>query len=373
MGSLTTVNDWLHHCIRCGNCKYVFKDYIPSCPSGEHFKFETYFASGRLRIAQGIHKGELEWDKDLLDPLFACTTCGSCEVQCLAPHREHIVDVIEEIRAHAVDALGPLERHENFKSNIEQNHNPYGEEHHAREMKDIHNLPDTAEYVYFIGCTANYRETQIRDATISLLKKAGLDFTIVNEYCCSSPLLRTGQRSLPPDIAAHNINEIENAGAKRVVTSCSGCFRTMKRDYLNLGLDYQFEVLHTTELLEELLDSNQLTVKKSEDSVYTWHDPCHLGRHMNVYDTPRNVMEKAGIKYLEMVQNRENAWCCGAGGGARAAYSDWSLLTAKTRIEQAKGNTRLVTACPFCVKNLQDAADPEYEVLDLVEIIDRIT
>ena len=375
MGSLTTTDDWLHHCIRCGNCKYVFKEYVPSCPSGEHFKFETYFASGRLRIAQGITKGDLEWHEDLLEPLFACTTCGSCEIQCLAPHREHIVDVIEEIRAQAIDALGPLDRHEKFREGIEQNHNPYGEQHHAQEMKEIHNLPDKAEYVYFIGCTANYRETQIRDATISLLKKAGIDFTIVNEFCCSSPLLRTGQRSLTPDLATHNIKEIENAGAKRVITSCSGCYRTMKRDYQKMGLDYQFEILHTVELLEELLDSKQLAMRCDEESQYAWHDPCHLGRHMKVYETPRNVMKKAGINYQEMAQNRENAWCCGAGGGARAAYSDWSLLTAKTRIDQARetGATKIVTACPFCVKNLRDAADENYEVVDIVEIVDRLT
>jgi Fe-S oxidoreductase len=306
-----------------------------------------------------------------MEPLFTCTTCGSCEVQCLAPHREHIVDVIEEIRAQAVEVLGPLERHQKFRENIEQHHNPYGEQHHAREMKEIHNLPDKAEYVYFIGCTANYRETKIRDATISLLKKADIDFTVVDEFCCSSPMIRTGQRSLSPDLAKHNITEIEKAGAKRIITSCSGCYRTMRRDYLNIGLEYSFEVLHTTELFEEFLDNGKLTIKSSEDTSYTWHDPCHLGRHMNVFEAPRNLMSEAGINYNEFDQNRENAWCCGAGGGARAAFSEWSLLTAETRVAQAKGSNHIVTACPFCVKNLRDGS--KNEVVDLVEILDRIT
>jgi Fe-S oxidoreductase len=94
---------------------------------------------------------------------------------------------------------------------------------------------------------------------------------------------------------------------------------------------------------------------------------------MKVYETPRNVMMKSGVRFDEMETNRENAWCCGAGGGARAGYSDWSLLTANTRLEQAGGNTRIVTACPFCVKNLRDGSEETHEVVDLVELIDRIT
>lgn len=375
MESLTVIDDWLHRCIRCGNCKYVFKEYDPSCPSGDHFKFETYFASGRLRIAQGITRGDLEWHEDLLEPLFACTTCGSCEVQCLAPHSEHIVDIIEEIRYLAVKSLGALPKHQKFHDNITKEHNPYGEAHHARKMREEHGLPEKAEFVYFIGCTAHYRQIQIRDATVSILKKANLSFTVVDEYCCGSPLIRTGQKDLIPDLANHNLNEIQSTGAKRVITSCSGCFRTLKRDYSKMGLDPQFEVLHTSQLLEELLATKQLSIKAAEETEYIWHDPCHLGRHMSIYDSPRNVMKEAGIKYLEMEQNRENAWCCGAGGGARAAFTDWSIITSEKRVTQAKekGTTNILTACPFCITNLQETSSKESEVIDLVEIIDRIT
>jgi Fe-S oxidoreductase len=168
------------------------------------------------------------------------------------------------------------------------------------------------------------------------------------------------------------VEEIDKAEAKRVITSCSGCYRTLKRDYPKIGVAYGFEVLHTVHLLEELLKENKISLKSSDDVSYSWHDPCHLGRHMNVYDTPRNVMQMAGIDYLEMKQNRENAWCCGAGGGARAAYSDWSLVTAKKRIDQVEGTTNIVTACPFCVKNLRDTSEGKFKVYDLVELVDRL-
>ncbi|NHJ14880.1 MAG: (Fe-S)-binding protein, partial [Candidatus Thorarchaeota archaeon] len=89
------IEEWLHSCIRCGTCKYQFLEYTPSCPSGEHFGFESYFASGRIWLARGLLTSQIEWDETMLNPIFACTTCGACQVQCHAPHHEHIVDMIE--------------------------------------------------------------------------------------------------------------------------------------------------------------------------------------------------------------------------------------------------------------------------------------
>ena len=366
---------WLHSCVRCGNCKYVFRDYGPSCPSGEHFRFESFFASGRLWIAHAIEKGDLEWTEDLLDPLFACTTCGSCEVQCVAPHRNHIVDIIEELREKAVQALGPLVQHKKFADRIELHHNPYGSEHHSRSLVEKHNLPDTAPLVYFIGCTANYRETEIRDATISLLKKSGLEFTIVDEYCCTSPLIRTGQTEQIPEMVNHNLEEIRKAGASRVVTSCSGCYRSLTRDYSRLGKELGFEVIHISHLLDELLSSGGLVLNDSKLQLITYHDPCHLGRHCDEYDTPRRVLSHLPVELNEMEYTRENAWCCGAGGGVRAGFEDWSLSTARTRINMAKstGASLLVSACPFCKRNLKDASDGDIEVQDISELVDRFT
>ncbi len=373
---MTAIEEWNHRCIRCGNCKYVFKEYIDSCPSGAHFHFETYFASGRIRLAQGISRGELEWSEDLLDPIFACTTCGNCEQQCLAPHHGHIVEIIEELREQAVDTLGALPAHKKFSENIERCHNPYGAEHHARVLKETHDLPDKAEVVYFIGCTSNYRETAIRDATISLLKKVGVNFTIVDEYCCTSPLLRTGQKSATVQIAQHNVEQIDDAGATTVVTSCSGCFRTMKIDYPKMGIDYDFTVLHITEFIEQLMKQGKLNLKPPKpDGIYTWHDPCHLGRHTNVYDSPRHVLQEIRLPFVEMASSRENAWCCGAGGGCKSAYGEWSLETASKRISQAHDVSAetIVTGCPFCVRNLRDASkDTEIQIIDIAELIDSL-
>ncbi len=376
----TAIEEWLHSCIRCGNCKYTFKEYSPSCPSGESFSFETYFASGRLWIAHGIQKGELEWDASLLDPIFACTTCGACEVQCLAPQRQNILDVIEELRALAVKELGPLPEHRKFAERISENHNPYGAPHHSRALTRAHNLPLSASVVYFVGCTSNYREEEIRDSTISLLKKAGVDFTIVDEYCCGSPLLRTGQLSLTSALAEHNQEVIEATGAQRVVTSCSGCYRTLARDYPKMGIKLNAEIMHISQYIRELLRSGRLATHSIPNPLQvTYHDPCHLGRHMNEYDAPRDVLGQLPITFREISAEdgiRENAWCCGAGGGCKSAYPDWSLETAKIRMNHAKstGASVLVSGCPFCKRGLSDAqSDDSLEILDLSELVDRLT
>ena len=372
----SVIKDWLHNCIRCGNCKYVFKDYSPSCPSGDYFKFESYFASGRLWTAHGILKGEIAWDSSLLDPLFACSACGNCEVQCLAPHRHHIIDVIEELRHLAVESLGPLSAHQKFADRIEEVHNPYGASHHERSLVDIHGLPQHASVVYFVGCTSNYREETIRDATISLLKKAEVDFTIVDEYCCGSPLLRTGQTELVQDLAEHNRSVIQDAGAMKVVTSCAGCYRTLVKDYKKLGLDLEVEVVHISQLLRDLFKEGSLLLKDtSSHSKITYHDPCHLGRHMDEYQAPRDVLEFLPNELVEMELTKENTWCCGSGGGCKSAYSEWALSTASKRIDHAKETTAsiLVSSCPFCKRAFTDVDDDSLEILDLSELVDRQT
>ena len=327
-------------------------------------------------MAHGIAKGELEWDESLMEPIFACTTCGSCEEQCLAPHAKGIVEVIEELRALAVDNIGPLDAHKKFRDRIESNYNPYGADHHSRELVKKLGLADKAPLVYFIGCTANYRENEILDTTIALLQKAGVDFTIVDEQCCSSPLNRTGQVDLVYELAEHNLSEFKRAGAQQVLTSCSGCYRTLTKDYPRIGIDLDLEIIHISQFLRDLLQEGKLSTKTNDGVLkVTWHDPCHLGRACNEYDAPRDVIHQLGVELVEMNNTRNNSWCCGAGGGARSAFPEWSLETSAKRITEAKqtDSRMLVTACPFCKRNLSDSSDDTLEILDLSELVDRLT
>ena len=212
--------------------------------------------------------------------------------------------------------------------------------------------------LYFRGCTAREKETSIQKATEKLLNLAGVDYHILeDEKCCGSVLLRTGffneaQRQIEKNTEVLN--------GEKIITSCAGCYKTLKEDYE--GLD----VIHISQLLDELIRDGKLNLEKGGLDV-TYHDSCHLARHMEVFDEPRNVIESLA-NLVEMENNRENSLCCGAGGGVKSAYPEIATQMARTRIDQAMdtGCKTLVTACPFCKLNL---SNDELEVLDLTEFL----
>lgn len=212
--------------------------------------------------------------------------------------------------------------------------------------------------LYFRGCTAREKETSIQKATEKLLDLAGVNYHILeDEKCCGSVLLRTGffkeaQRQIEKNT--------EVLKGEKIITSCAGCYKTLKEDYD--GLD----VVHISQLLDELIEEGKLDFDEKEMNV-TYHDSCHLARHMDVFDEPRNVIESVA-NIVEMENNRENSLCCGAGGGVKSAYPEIATQMAQERISQAKdtGCETLVTACPFCKLNL---SNDELEVLDLTEFL----
>ncbi len=375
----------LERCIRCNTCKYAYKGFTKSCPSGEMFKFESYWASGRIRLARGLLTGKLQWTQDILHPIFACTTCGACGDSCQAPHSDRIVDIIEGLRELAVRNVGAPANQAKLSPLVEKQFNPYGVPHSDnQEIRVKNKLNPTASVVYFIGCTSNYRQQQLRDATLSVLQKLGVDFTVIDEYCCGSPLIRNGQVDQVPDLMKHNVEKIVATGANTVVTSCSGCFRTMKKDFAKFGVTPSLEILHTSEFINRLLTLAE--VKRLHQKTGNWgltrevtyHDPCHLGHHMAFFDPPREVIAKLpGYKLVEMPRNRDHAWCCGAGGGVKVGYPDWALNISKERVEEAQQTKArmLVSTCPFCKTNLSQANEQfktNLRVVDLIELLDEV-
>ena len=212
--------------------------------------------------------------------------------------------------------------------------------------------------LYFRGCTARQKQTGISDATQSILKKAGVDFhTLDDEKCCGSVLLRTGFIKEAQKQIEKNTEILKG---EKIITSCAGCYKTLKEDYE--GLD----VIHISQLLDELIEEGKLELSKRDLNV-TYHDSCHLGRHCNVFDEPRRVIESVA-NLVEMQSNHENSLCCGAGGGVKSAYPEIANQMATSRINQAKqtGCEIMITPCPFCKLNLEN---DDLEVLDLTEFL----
>ena len=212
--------------------------------------------------------------------------------------------------------------------------------------------------IYFRGCTAREKETGIQESTEKLLKLAGVDYKILeDEACCGSVLLRTGFLRQAHEQIEKNSEVFKG---KTVLTSCAGCYKTLKQDYEDV------DVIHISQLLSQLIKENKLKLTKHDMNV-TYHDACHLGRHMEVFDEPRDVIESVA-NLVEMESIRDNSLCCGAGGGVKSAYPEIASEMAEARIAQAKDTNckTLITACPFCKLNLENH---DLEVLDLCEFL----
>lgn len=212
--------------------------------------------------------------------------------------------------------------------------------------------------IYFRGCTAREKETSIADATEALLKLAGVDYTVLeDEKCCGSVLLRTGFIDEAKEQIKKNTDVLLD---DLILTSCAGCYKTLKDDYE--GLD----VIHISQFLKKLIDENKLDFNKKDLNV-TYHDSCHLGRHCSVFDEPRDVISCVA-NLVEMKNSHENSLCCGAGGGVKSAYPEIASQMAESRINQALDTDAelLITPCPFCKLNLRDHG---LDVLDLTEFL----
>ncbi|MHA1282166.1 MAG: (Fe-S)-binding protein [Promethearchaeota archaeon] len=394
--NLIEVEDAAMSCVQCGQCR------VPQWPSKGIFyvcpvyktkftpNFEPFYSRGKNVILKGILWGDIPLSKEISEIFYQCTLCGACEDFCHNAHNENIdfanhrwmkqVDTYEALRADLVEAGYALESHNSMNNALIELLNPYGQDN-KNKLKWIEKLnfkikdanEEEVDVLYFVGCTAALTPQlhKIAIKTSEILNKLGVSFGIFgeNEICCGSVALRTGARKIFNEIAAKNVELFNKRGIKKIVTSCAGCYRTLKKDYENLLKDV--EVLHIVEFLEKYINENDIKLKKLDYNI-TYHDPCHLGRHMNLYDAPRNILNKiSNVK--EMKTNKWGAQCCGAGGGVKKGFPDLALEMAKNRIKEAEETNAniLVSTCPFCFRNLSDAIiamDSNIKMMDLVEL-----
>ncbi|MBD3229939.1 MAG: (Fe-S)-binding protein [Candidatus Lokiarchaeota archaeon] len=392
--NLEEVREMIEACYRCGDCRIAYRPAVGRylvCPVRENIpgKWEPYFARGKIMLANGLLKNEIKPSQELADIVFQCMTCGSCQTICnqsYHPSLKHplaqIMDhprIWEALRAELVERGFSIQRHSEILEYCKEHHNPYFEKHKDRTqwIPTEKTYPDEAEYLLFMGCTEPYRIPEILQKTIKILDAANVDYTISNdEWCCGSVALRTGDRSLAEDLAKHNLEVFKKSKAKKIITHCAGCYRTLKIDYKELFPDFDFKVIHITELIQELIEKGKLELKKDIDKVVTYHDPCHLGRHVGIYEAPRDVINNIhGLTFKEMKRIKENSWCCGAGGGVKSSNPNLAVEIAVDRIEEALETEAdcLVTACPFCIRNLKDAygklKTEKLEVLDILDLV----
>jgi Fe-S oxidoreductase len=247
---------------------------------------------------------------------------------------------------------------------VEKSGNIYGE----KERHDWGHKRGKASYVLFLGCVGTYREEESVSETIRLLDLLVVDFTTIDEVCCSGVLEDVGYK-IKNELAQKNIREIKKTEAKVLITTCPYCYRVFKEHsaYRDLGL----EVKHITQFLKDF-DFQVKTAKR-----VTYHDPCDLGRHAGIYEEPREIIRKIAPHFVEPRRTKENAMCCGAGGGFRGAYPKESVRIARNRLSQIIEDTGaevLLTECPSCLHNFRNARlrKQNIEIYNITEFLAQL-
>ncbi|OGP91314.1 MAG: hypothetical protein A2157_04320 [Deltaproteobacteria bacterium RBG_16_47_11] len=333
---------------------------------------------------------DTEMIKDFAKSLYECSTCGQCHFVC--PSRIDTIELWEGIRRGIVEiGLGPMENQIHLVKNTKAYDNPWGQPrssraHWARAGKKEKTLiappreiKEGAEILYFVGCTAsfdaNLREIAVNTTNILNALELNWGFLANQEKCCGSVLLRMGDKEFER-IASENIKMFNQFGIKTLVTSCAGCFKTIKQDYPRVG-ELNFEVIPFATLLLRLIEEGKIKLTNRLDVKVTYHDPCHMGRASGEFEAPRKVLQalsKVGVTFVEMERNREHSRCCGSGGGLKAGYPEIQQKMTRERVRDAErtGATDLVSSCPFCFQSLQKeivTMGSSIRMRDLVELV----
>ena len=338
----------------------------------------------------GKDVGDLNLIGDVMteDEIWACTTCRNCEDQC--PVGNEHVDKIIDLRRHLVLMEGSVPTDgQRAMQNIERQSNPWGINRNSRadwtEEQDVHYVPTVKEnpdfeILYFVGSMGSYdnRSIKVSQALTRLMNNAGVNFAILGneEKNSGDTPRRMGNELLFQELCAENISIFEKYNVKKIVTACPHTYNTFKNEYPDFGLD-GVEVLHHTELLDQLIKAKRLVPQYELKERITYHDSCYLGRYNNIYDQPRDILRAIqGVDVIEMERSRENGMCCGAGGGMM-----WMEETAGKRVNIARTEQALAvnptvisSACPFCLTMLADGTKSteaeEVKTKDIAEILD---
>lgn len=223
--------------------------------------------------------------------------------------------------------------------------------------------------LYYPGCLTKFASKDQMEKYKKILKEEGIDFIMLKdkEMCCGSPVKNAGAKDVFLDLAKKNLAIFHDHGIDRIISNCPSCTAVFKNDYKELlGEEWDIEVLHISEVIDKSLTT---LMKVTKGEVATFHDPCHLGRVLGIYDQPREIIKKAGYKFVEMENSGKKSSCCGAGGGVRGNENTLSARIGTDRVSEAKktGTDVLVTNCPMCYKQLDDNSG-DFKVLELCDL-----
>ena len=354
-------------CYQCGLC-------TGSCPWNQLRSF---------LVRKLVHQAQLGVVDFATEDLWLCTTCRTCVQRC--PRGVEIIDIMRAMRR-VVAETGAAKVPDSLRlsaKNIAGTGNPLGQapEQRADWVGDLNvkTFTDGTELLYYSCCIPAYdpKIKRVAQATAKVLKMAGADFGILGsrESCCGESIRKSGSEQLFQNLAQRNIEAFSGAGVRQIVVSSPHCYHSLKNEqpYLPAG----FEVSHIVQYLANLISDGRLKFTKEVKKKIAYHDSCYLGRHNGVYDEPRKILESIpGVEVVEMSDNRENALCCGGGGGRIWMETKKGERFSDLRIQQALdvGAEVLAVSCPYCMLNFEDSLlttdkSNALEIKDVVELV----
>jgi len=315
--------------------------------------------------------------------LWQCTTCGACMEACPV-FIEQMPKIVDMRRYLVMEESDFPETMQEAITSLESRGHPFRGAQSSRvdwadglDVKTIAEARD-AEILFWIGCGGALieRNQKVARAMAQLLEKAGVKFAILGreEKCTGDPARRIGNEFLFEMMAKENVETLNGYGVKKIVTSCPHCFNTFRNEYPQFGGGY--EVYHHSEFLAKLVDEGKLQPIAQADKTTTYHDPCYLGRHNDVFDAPRQLTQISSRSTVEMKQSREQGFCCGGGGGMSFVEEPRDKRVNQERARQAleTGADVVAVGCPFCMTMLEDGVNArkgerDVQVMDVAELL----
>ncbi|HJV34862.1 (Fe-S)-binding protein [Geomonas sp.] len=377
-------------CTECGRCQ----NSCPAASTGKplnprlviHAIKENLLLNGRPRTKseQGASLiGEDGSGNCSESALWSCTSCSACMESCPV-FIEHLPKIVK-MRRHLVqmEARFPEELLNLFE-NMEQRSNPWGmapaeRGKWASQLKVPAFEAGLTEYLLFVGCSGAFdaRNKQVTTALTRVLDAAGVSYGILGkeEKCCGESVRRLGNEYLFDMMARESVQQFQSKGITKVITQCPHCFNTLKNDFRQYGIE--LDVVHHSEFIKNLVDQGELRLAQQSEGVgsVVFHDSCYLGRHNGVYDAPRGVIsEVTGKPVREMARTRENAFCCGAGGGRMWLEEHEGTPINRNRVKEAleQEPSTICVSCPFCMTMFEDGvkefSGSAVQVRDIAEV-----
>lgn len=409
-------------CSRCSDCKFAPASQLDEeraeiCPSVARYGFHSYSAGGRFVAGLSFLSKRIEHSPELLDVLYRCQMCGACDVACKKDRELEPLEAMQAFRARCVEDGQTLPALDRVIQGLDQSDNMMLRPRAGRGAwaeglgtKDI--ATERADVVYHAGCRLSYDRTQwkIARAAVQVLQRAGLEVAIAgeDEICCGGRAYEMGYQDRLERYAAKHRERLARSGAKTLVTSCAHCFHAFDVLYRKIGIELGLEVVHVATLVLRLVEEGRLELTGEVPLAVTYHDPCHLGRlgepwvawqgeekkvmqQLILHDPPKQFRRGThghyrepralldsipGVRRVEMKRVEGYSFCCGAGGGVREAYPDFADWTAGERLAEVADTEAeaLVSACPWCLRMLEDAArarGQQLPVLDVIELVQR--